>query len=239
MHQWPKISNNVGFAISTRSGGVSKAPYDSLNLGLHVDDSPADVLVNRQRVQQMFNMPVQPAWLEQVHGTKVVTLPLIGDNQADASYSNIAKQVCVVMTADCLPVLLCDRQGTEVAAIHAGWRGLCAGIIEQTVTKFTSQAKDILALTGPAIGPLAFEVGAEVRQAFIEQDPQAKLAFKPGFQGKYWGNLEMLACQRLKNLGIEQITCLSECTFSLTEKYFSYRKAAKTGRFASFIWLKA
>ena len=237
MFDWA-VPDNIGFAVSTREGGVSLPPFDSLNLGDHVNDDPEAVAENRRRVQSLFSMPSQPVWLEQVHGTNVVSLPLDGSNQADASYSNIPGQVCVVMTADCLPVLLCDRNGTEVAAVHAGWRGLCNGVIEATLAKFKASPDDILAFTGPAIGPAAFEVGAEVREAFMAVDEVAEQAFVPVLPGKYLGNLELLATQRLQAAGVTQITCASLCTYTQSDKYFSYRKAAATGRFASFIWLK-
>lgn len=238
MFDWA-VHDNVGFAVSTREGGVSLAPFDSLNLGDHVNDDPVAVAENRRRVRTLFAMPAEPAWLEQVHGTHVVSLPLAGSNQADASYTQTAGQVCVVMTADCLPVLLCDRHGSEVAAVHAGWRGLCNGIIEAALAKFAARPQDILAFTGPAIGPAAFEVGAEVREAFMAMDTAADKAFMPVLPGKYLGNLEMLAVQRLQAAGVMQIKCASQCTYSQSDKYFSYRKAATTGRFASFIWLKA
>ncbi|MCF1439283.1 MAG: peptidoglycan editing factor PgeF, partial [Shewanella sp.] len=227
MFAW-SAPDNVGFAISTRDGGVSLPPFDSLNLGDHVDDSPEAVAENRRRVQSRFAMPSQPVWLEQVHGTDVVSLPLnpldAHANRADASYTNVPGQVCVVMTADCLPILLCDRQGTEIAAVHAGWRGLCNGIIEAALSRFQSFAADIHALIGPAIGPTAFEVGSEVRQAFVVAHKAADKAFIPASPGKYLGNLEMLAHQRLIAAGVKQIHCTSECTYSLSEKYFSYRK---------------
>ncbi|MGI2259313.1 peptidoglycan editing factor PgeF [Shewanella sp. GXUN23E] len=241
MFAW-SVPDNVGFAVSTRDGGVSLPPFNSLNLGDHVDDDPRAVAENRRRVQALFAMPGQPVWLEQVHGTDVVTLPLnpleVHANRADASYTKLPGQVCAVMTADCLPILLCDRQGTEVAAVHAGWRGLCNGVIEAALQKFLAPACDIQALIGPAIGPTAFEVGAEVREAFVIADIAADKAFLPASPGKYFGNLEMLAHQRLVAAGITDIHCTSECTYTLSEKYFSYRKSPKTGRFASFIWLK-
>ncbi|MCL2915837.1 peptidoglycan editing factor PgeF [Shewanella corallii] len=233
------VPDNIGFAVSTREGGVSLPPFDSLNLGDHVNDDPQAVTENRRRVQSMFAMPSQPVWLEQVHGTDVVSLPLDGSNQADASYTNTPGQVCAVMTADCLPVLLCDRHGTEVAAVHAGWRGLCNGVIEATLAKFKARPEDILAFTGPAIGPAAFEVGGEVRDAFMAVDEAAQQAFVAVLPGKFLGNLEMLARQRLESAGVSEILCAGECTYTQDHKYFSFRKTATTGRFASFIWLKA
>ncbi|BDM65672.1 laccase domain protein [Shewanella sp. NFH-SH190041] len=233
------VPDNVGFAVSNREGGVSLPPFDSLNLGLHVDDNPEAVRENRRRVQHHFAMPAAPSWLDQVHSTKVVQLPLTASCQADASYTRCAGQVCVVMTADCLPVLLCNRQGTEVAAIHAGWRGLCQGIIENTLGHFSAPAEEIMALTGPAIGPTAFEVGPEVREAFMAYSPAAAQAFIPAAPGKYMANLEQLAVQRLNHAGVTDIHCTSLCTYTLSDKYFSYRKSPVTGRFASFIWLKS
>lgn len=181
-HDWP-IPENVAIAITNRFGGVSVSPFDSLNLGLHVGDKPQDVLTNRAILSQQFALPAEPTWLEQVHGTNIVELQTLAADSAltfaDGSYSNQFGHVCAVMTADCLPILLCNQQGTEVAAVHAGWRGLCEGVIEQALAMFQSPAATLIAYFGPAIGPSAFEVGSEVRDAFISKDPQASKCFVP------------------------------------------------------------
>ncbi|MBB1270497.1 peptidoglycan editing factor PgeF [Shewanella sp. SR44-3] len=261
-HVWP-IPNNVSIAMTNRHGGVSHPPFDSLNLGTHVGDVVADVLANRQILQSSLKLSTPITWLEQVHGTDVLDLAelnippvtdihlntdshsntgihsrLIGDENLrfDAVYTNLPNRVCAVMTADCLPILLCDTQGTEVAAVHAGWRGLCHGVIEATVAKFQCPTANIIAYLGPAIGPLAFEVGAEVREAFCAKDADAAQYFCAR-GGKFLANLEGLAQLRLQALGIHAIHSASVCTFTNLD-YFSYRRGSPTGRMASLVWLK-
>ena len=235
--QW-SIPQGVAACSSTRIGGVSMSPYDSLNLGAHCGDNPEHVEENRMRLFAAGNLPAKPVWLEQVHGKDV--LKLTGEpyasKRADASYSNMPGTVCAVMTADCLPVLFCNRAGTEVAAAHAGWRGLCAGVLEETVACFADKPENIIAWLGPAIGPDAFEVGAEVREAFMEKDPQADIAFVPR-DDKYLADIYQLARQRLANVGVENLYGGDRCTFSESETFFSYRRDNTTGRMASFIWL--
>ncbi|NSM23497.1 peptidoglycan editing factor PgeF [Shewanella sp. ZOR0012] len=254
-HDWP-VPDNVAIAMTDRHGGVSLAPYDSLNLGLHVGDIPQQVLVNRGLLAQQLQLATEPVWLEQVHGTRVIDLAdivpinLTQDAQsecvalqntpplvADASYTDLAARVCVVMTADCLPVLLCNQLGTEVAAAHAGWRGLCDGVIEASVAKFASKPSELIAYLGPAIGPSAFEVGAEVRAAFMAKDPNAESCFIARGD-KYIADIIGLAKLRLKQLGITQIYSADICTV-LNQDYFSYRRDKITGRMASLIWLKS
>jgi polyphenol oxidase len=250
-HAWP-IPNNVSIAMTSRHGGVSQFPFDSLNLGTHVGDVLADVLTNRQRLQASLNLSTPITWLEQVHGTQVLDLAELSthmrsndsasisaasDLRFDAVYTNLPKQVCAIMTADCLPILLCDTAGTEVAAIHAGWRGLCNGVIEAAVTKFQTPSVNLIAYLGPAIGPQAFEVGPEVREAFCAKDTTAAQYFRPNGE-KYLANLEGLAQLRLQALGINSIHSASVCTFT-DENYFSYRRSHPTGRMASLIWLNS
>ncbi|MCL1141288.1 peptidoglycan editing factor PgeF [Shewanella gaetbuli] len=246
---WP-LPCNVGFAFTDRHGGVSNAPYNSLNLGLHVDDAPQQVLANRRILVEKLQLPNEPIWLEQVHGIDILPLDDYSiEHQAakhsaipiaDGSYTRQVGQVCAVMTADCLPVLLCDKQGTQVAAVHAGWRGLCAGVIEQAVKQFTTSADNIIACFGPAIGPKSFEVGLEVRQAFIDQHPHAATCFTEVAQqpNKFLADMKGLAGIRLSALGISTLYNLDECTV-LNPNYFSYRRDQQTGRMASLIWLKA
>ncbi len=224
---------------STRRGGVSRPPYDSLNLGTHVGDEPDDVAENRRLLAGMAALPAQPCWLEQIHGTRVVTLDglPVADTRADAVYTRLAGQVCAVMTADCLPVLFASRRGDEVAAAHAGWRGLCDGVLEQTVSCFSALPEEIVAWLGPAIGPTAFEVGAEVRAGFVHRDPQAAQAFVPRGD-KYLADIYLLARQRLRALGVHSISGGEYCTVSQPQDFFSYRRERVTGRMASFIWIK-
>lgn len=255
IHDWP-VPDNVAIAMTNRHGGVSIVPYDSLNLGLHVGDIPQQVLVNRGLLAQQLQLATEPVWLEQVHGTHVIDLADIKSVElapealaqqasisvshphiADASYTNLAGRVCVVMTADCLPVLLCNKQGTEVAAAHAGWRGLCDGVIEATVAHFSSKPSELIAYLGPAIGPTAFEVGAEVRDAFMARDPNAESCFIARGD-KYLADIIGLAKLRLTKLGVSQVYSADICTVSNLD-YFSYRRDKITGRMASLIWLKS
>jgi YfiH family protein len=233
---WP-APPGVKAVCSTREGGYSVQPYHSLNLGAHVGDNPESVKHNRLQFQHMGTMPSQPVWLEQVHGTRCLTLThnTFAGVQADASYSRQPGVVCSVMTADCLPLLLCNRAGTEVAAVHAGWRGLCNGIIENTLQLF-SQPSDCIAWLGPAISQQAFEVGPEVRDAFIKHAPVAKSAFIAGQKGKWLADLYMLARQRLNHCGVNAIFGGEFCTYQQSETFFSYRRDGQTGRMACAIW---
>lgn len=236
---WPAPNNVVAFN-TTRKGGVSAQPYDALNLGTHVGDDGTVVAENRRRLKDIIAAPTEPFWLEQVHGTRVLRLDENSDradNQADASYTNVAGQVCAVMTADCLPVLFCNRQGTEVAAAHAGWRGLCDGVLEQTLACFDSSPEDILAWFGPAIGPTAFEVGGEVRAKFIEQDADAEQAFTEHGE-KYLADIYQLARLRLRRAGVQTISGGDLCTVSDKSRFFSYRREPVTGRMAALIWFR-
>lgn len=235
---WP-APVNVHAVCSTRQGGCSQGPYASLNLGNHVGDSAAAVAANRQRFAALAAMPVAPVWLNQVHGTEVVTVlePTTEAITADASITRVRGVVSCVMTADCLPLLLCDQQGTQVAAIHAGWRGLCDGIIERALQQFAQPAR-VMAYLGPAIGPAAFEVGAEVKAAFIAQQAQAASAFTPAAAADKWlADIYTLARQRLASMGVTAIYGGHYCTYSQSELFFSYRRDGQTGRMASAIWL--
>ncbi len=232
---WPAPAN-VKALQTTRKGGASAAPYASFNLGSHVGDNP--LLVNRNRMLLAHLMPSEPVWLNQVHGVAVADAGHAGClPQADASISAHPGAVCVVMTADCLPVLLCDDKGSVVGAAHAGWRGLCDGVIEQTVHAMQVPAATLMAWLGPAIGPAAFEVGAEVRAAFIAKQPQAAAAFVPGAEGKWMADIYQLARLRLNALGITRIYGGELCTFSDAQRFYSYRRDGATGRMGTFIWL--
>lgn len=235
--EWPAPAN-VRACSTTRTGGVSQQPYDSLNLGGHVADEPEHVLKNRHLLCDIAGLPAMPLWLNQVHGTHIVTLPYTGTSfpQADACYTRAEGQVCAVMTADCLPVIFCSKDGREVAASHAGWRGLCAGVLENTLATFRSSPEEILAWLGPAIGPQAFEVGPEVRDAFIAHDPAAAVAFVP-YQQKYFADLWMLARQRLARAGVTAIYGGGRCTYSESGSFFSFRRESVTGRMATLVWL--
>lgn len=231
---WP-APPQVKALQTTRQGGISIGPYAGLNLGDHVKDDPRHVAHNRQLLSD--HVPTEPVWLNQVHGTRVIDAAVSSClESADASFTNRKQVVCVTMTADCLPVLLCDSAGTTVAAIHAGWRSLCDGVIEATVEAMQMPGGNLMAWLGPAIGPHAFEVGEEVRAQFIAKDPLAEQAFKP--QGEKWlGDLYLVARQRLQALGVQRIYGGDRCTFSEPDTFFSFRRDGDTGRMATLIWL--
>ncbi|WP_165463482.1 purine nucleoside phosphorylase YfiH [Atlantibacter sp.] len=235
--EWP-LPPGVAACSSTRIGGISSGPYASLNLGAHCGDNLDDVEENRRRLFADARMPSAPVWLEQVHGEAVLRLrdEPYASKRADASWSDTPGLVCAVMTADCLPVLFCNQAGSEVAAAHAGWRGLCGGVLEQTVAHFKDRPENIMAWLGPAIGPQAFEVGNDVRDAFIAKDNSAERAFRPVGE-KYFADIYQLARQRLNNAGVTKIYGGDRCTFTEKRDFFSYRRDRITGRMASFIWL--
>jgi len=225
----------VHAGTTCRQGGVSLPPYDSLNLAQHVGDDPQAVAQNRQRLA----LPGEPCWLQQVHGVKVAKLdaPTTDIIEADAAYTRQVGVICAVLTADCLPVLLCDTSGSEVAAIHAGWRGLCDGVIEATVGHFSASTDKLMAWLGPAIGPEVYEIGEEVRQSFVDRDPQATQAFVATRPGHWLMDLYALARQRLQHLGVGQISGGQYCTYQDATRFYSYRRDGITGRMASLIWL--
>lgn len=236
---WP-IPLNVKACTTKRCGGVSLPPYDSLNLADHVGDDYASVTENRRLLMEYAKLPTAPIWLEQVHGTRVLRLTDISTQQrnvqVDAVYSNSPSQVCAVMTADCLPVLFCATSGDEVAAAHAGWRGLSSGVLEQTLAQFSSSPSTILVWLGPAIGPKKFEVGEDVRQAFIDMDAIYSAAFVQS-KDKYLADIYQLARLRLEVAGIHRVYGGHYCTVSDSQQFFSYRREGITGRQASLIWL--
>lgn len=236
---WPAPAN-VRSLQTTRAGGYSVASYDSLNLGDHVGDDALTVARNRQSLNDI--LPSEPVWLEQVHGVEVVVAETTScQPRADACISHTKNAVCVTMTADCLPVLLCDQAGTVVAAAHAGWRGLADGVIETTVKAMNVTPSSLMAWLGPAIGSQAFEVGDDVRDAFISHDPKAITAFtlhpSPFTSNKYLADIYQLARQRLNALGITQLYGGGLCTYTDQERFFSFRRDGATGRMASLIWL--
>lgn len=233
---WPAPAG-VRACVTTRAGGVSQAPFDTLNLGEHVGDDPAAVAENRRRLQALLGC--RPAWLTQVHGVAVVEADPVQVAEADASWTATPGVACTAMTADCLPVLFCDRAGTRVAAAHAGWRGLAAGVLEATVAALGCPAGEVLVWLGPAIGPQAFEVGAEVREAFVAQHGEAAAAFVPSVNaGRCMADLYRLARIRLAAIGVTAVYGGGLCTFGDAERFYSYRRASRTGRLASLIWLE-
>jgi purine-nucleoside/S-methyl-5'-thioadenosine phosphorylase / adenosine deaminase len=229
----------AGFTL--RGGGVSAAPFDTLNVGAHVGDSAAAVSENRRRVRQLLRLPEEPAWLEQVHGTAVADLDARDAarvSTADAVVTREKGRVCVVQVADCLPVLLAARNASAVAVAHAGWRGLAAGVLEATVTKLGMAPVELTAWLGPAISARHFEVGGEVRAAFLAHDPDAAGAFAVNAHGRWQCDLLALARRRLAALGVSEVCGGSWCTYAEPARFFSFRRDGRCGRMAALIWLE-
>jgi polyphenol oxidase len=232
---WP-APKNVHSLITTRAGGVSTGQFASMNLGAFLTDDVQAVKANRSILRR--HLPAEPKWLRQVHGTKVVDADsLLSLTEADASVAHKANTVCAIATADCVPVLLCNQTGTVVAAVHAGWRGLCAGVIENTVQAMQAKPTELLAYLGPAIGPRNFEVGREVCEAFLHEDAHAAPAFKEKTNGKYMADIFLLARQRLHKAGVTHVFGGEICTVE-DARFFSHRRDKETGRMASLIWLE-
>ena len=234
---WP-APKNVRSLQTTRVGGVSVAPYDSLNLSSNVGDLPLSVERNRMLLEPL--LPSEPIWLKQVHGVTVADATDAGCwPEADACVSSHPGAVCVVMTADCLPVLLCDDRGSVVGAVHAGWRGLCDGVIEHAVSAMGVAPGTLMAWLGPAIGVTAFEVGFDVREEFIARDPKSTTAFVPHAPNKWRADIYQLARLRLSGLGVDRVYGGGLCTHTDHARFFSYRRDNVTGRTGTLIWLDA
>ncbi|AOS96899.1 Laccase domain protein YfiH [Microbulbifer aggregans] len=244
---WPAPAR-VRAAVTLRGGGHSEGPYQSFNLGNHVGDNEAAVSANRQQLRQELQLPSEPQWLEQIHSDKVVEAH--ADDvvrTADAGFTGSQGVVCAVLTADCLPVLLCDREGTQVAAVHAGWRGLAGGVVRNTVAALDSSPENLLAWLGPAIGPDAFETGVDVLEAFFESAQNAEHAekmaqcFRPHSQKPlhFLADIYGLARAELESLGVSDVYGGDRCTVSDAENFYSYRRDKTTGRMASLIWLES
>jgi len=232
--------SSVRAAFTLRKGGIGRGPFESLNLGTHVGDNPAAVAENRRRVQMTLSLPNEPAWLEQTHGTKVLNLDHAASEKpwrADAAITATPGRVCVIQVADCMPVLFAARNGAAVGAAHAGWRGLAGGILEATLRAMPVPPSQLMAWLGPAIGRSHFEVGDEVRAAFLLQDDRAATAFTANPRGRWQCDLSTLARLRLKTLGVPLVTGGECCTYSDPERFFSYRRDGRCGRMAAFIWL--
>ena len=233
---WPAPCG-VRALATTRRGGFSRAPWHGFNLGDHVGDDAQAVTANRELLRR--ELPADPLWLTQVHGTRCVDAATASPGvEADASVTRQRDMVCAVLTADCLPVLLCDDGGTVVGVAHAGWRGLAAGVIESTVAAMAEPGMRLMAWLGPAIGPQAFEVGDEVRDIFAASDPLAASAFFGAANGKWLCDIRRLASLRLNAMGIHRIASADFCTMTDADRFFSYRRDGVTGRMASLIWLE-
>lgn len=234
---WPRHPR-VRAAYTTRSGGVSRAPYDTFNLAHHVADATADVIENRRRLREALALTDEPAWLDQVHGTRVARAENLSPPEcADASWTDRPGAACVILSADCLPVLFADDSGSCVAAAHAGWRGLAAGVLEATVAAMPVPPDRLSAWLGPAIGPSAFEVGDEVRAAFLAHPTIPAQTFVRNERGRWSCDLYAIARARLSTLGLTRIHGGGLCTFSDRGEFFSYRRDGRCGRMASLVWI--
>jgi len=238
---WP-ATPRVSAVCTTRHGGHSAGPYRSMNPADHVGDDRVAVAANRETLRRVLQLPEEPRWLQQVHGTTVIdaakTVASGVAPLADAACCSRPGVACAVLTADCLPLLLCDQAGRQVAAVHAGWRGLAAGVIEQTVATMQQPGGALLAWLGPAIGPAAYQVGDEVREVFLTHDSQAQAAFRPDPEGGWRADLYRLARQRLADRGVTAVYGGDLCSFTDAERFFSYRRDGVTGRMATLIWLQ-
>ena len=238
---WPAPAG-VQAVATTRVGGVSAGAYAALNLGDHVNDDPAAVRRNRELLRTGLALPGEPAWLQQVHGTAAVDAAFAGDRvTADAAWTSAAGVVCAVLTADCLPVLFCNRAGTHVAAAHAGWRGLSAGVLESTVAWLSADGAppaSLLAWLGPALGPASYEVGDAVRDTLLRTDPAAAVAFQAKRPGHWLLDLYAAARLRLQRAGVTAVSGGDFCTLAEPERFFSHRRDGTTGRQATLIWLE-
>ena len=235
--EWPAPPRVRAF-VTTRAGGVSAGEHASMNLGLSSGDAPESVARNRAIVRAL--LPSDPAWLAQVHGTDVADLdapPGAERPRADAAATSTPGRVAVVLTADCMPLFLCDRAGRRVAVAHAGWRGMAAGVIENAVRAIGADPSEVCAWMGPTIGPAAFEVGGEVKEAFVRDDRQAASAFAPHVPGKFMADLYALARRRLARAGVGEVHGGGFCTWRETDRFFSYRRVQESGRMGAFIWI--
>ncbi len=235
---WPAPSWVRAF-VTTRPGGSSTGAYASLNLGDHVGDDPQTVAANRERLSKAQALPAEPRWLQQVHGRAVVDLAAAPPQPvADGAVSFAPPAVCAILTADCLPVLFCDRKGSRVGAAHAGWRGLAAGVLAETVARLNCAPAELMAWLGPAIGPDAFEVGAEVRAAFLAKDSAGAACFRANRAEHWLADIYELARRELRALGLSEIYGGGFCTYTERERFYSYRRDGVTGRMAALIWLE-
>lgn len=232
---WP-TPPGVHAVQTLRGTGASRGVWEGLNLGDHCGDDPAAVAANRRQLRQGLALPAEPGWLRQVHGITVARLPADGVPEADAAWTDRPGVVCAVLTADCLPVLIAARDGSAVAAVHAGWRGLLAGVLEATIAALPAAPELQQAWLGAAIGPGAFEVGPEVRAAFIADDPGAHEAFLAGQGDRWYADLPALARRRLRRAGLSSVHGGTECTHSDPQRWYSFRRDRDCGRMATLIW---
>jgi YfiH family protein len=237
--EWP-VPANVRAAFTLRSGGVSQPPFDDFNIASHVGDDPHAVAENRRRLRERLELPAEPAWLEQIHGQRVIDLDRQAASDspgpADAAVTRTAGRTCVIQVADCMPVLLAAADGSAVGAAHAGWRGLAGGVLEAAVRAMNTPSGELRAWLGPAIGQAHFEVGEEVRAAFLASDAAASVAFSANERGRWQCDLHALARRRLAALGVNALFGAGWCTFADRGRFFSYRRDGRCGRMAALIW---
>ncbi|MFQ5659312.1 MAG: peptidoglycan editing factor PgeF [Gammaproteobacteria bacterium] len=235
---WP-APGRIHAGTSTRRSGYSLPPFDSLNLALLDGDDTGRVLRNRRYLRELLALPDEPVWLQQVHGNRVLTAPLPATRTpADGIYTNKAESVCAVLTADCVPLLLCHKSGTGIAAVHVGWRGLCRDIIENAIKRFSAPSNRILAWIGPHIGAEHYEVGKKVRNACIDSlSSAASEAFTMSRSGHWFADLNRLVRLNLVKLGVSEIYSCGRCSYREEKDFYSYRRDRETGRMASLIWM--
>jgi YfiH family protein len=237
--EW-RTPTGVRAAFTTRLGGVSAAPWNSFNLGVHVNDAHEAVVANRARLKSILALPSEPAWLTQEHGVDVFDLDrsvdLLAPPTADAAIAHERGRVCTIMVADCLPVLFASNDGSRIGAAHAGWRGLAAGVLEKTVAALGVPGSQLSAWLGPAISKEHFEVGDEVRETFVSADAKAAFSFTRNARGKWQADLVALARRRLEVVGVRDVSGGEWCTFADQERFFSHRRDGKGGRMAALIW---
>lgn len=234
---WP-APEHIMAGTTTRKGGFSEKPYDSFNLALHVGGDTDKVKRNREKLSRQLNLPARPVWLNQVHGCGVIDGERAVNTSADACFTDMSNIVCAVMTADCILLLMCNRSGTKVAAIHVGWRGLCRGIIANSVGKFNESHEVLLAWFGPRICAHHYQVQDDMRNTCLQSlSTAAESAFSPAGQGKWYADIEKLAKIELERLGILGIFTCDRCTYSEADVFYSYRRDGETGRMASLIWM--
>jgi hypothetical protein len=234
---WPAPPGVRALTTLRHGLGVSQPPFDSFNLGARCGDAPEAVIENRRQLEAALALPSAPRWLRQVHGVAVAVEPADDEPEADAAVTATPGTVLAILTADCLPVVLAEKDGGEVAAAHAGWRGLCAGVLEATVAAMRTPADRLVAWLGPAAGPQAYEIGAEVFDAFTRRDGRARMAFLPTRSGHWRVDLYTLARQRLLDVGVTDVHGGGLCTISDPSRFFSHRRDGRGGRIATLAWI--
>lgn len=236
---WAAPSHVHAFT-TTRLGGQSLFPYDTNNLGMHVGDCPDAVIRNRSHLKDTHQLPREPVWLNQTHGTYCVDIDTESTRDADAAMTSSPNRVLAILTADCLPVIICNQAGTEIAAIHAGWRGLLNGVIENTIARLKSPRESLMAWLGPANCARCYETGSEVREAFLQKDPDAACAFEPIEGGTTWlADMPQLASRVLFQQGLSAVHFSHRCTMEEKNTFYSYRRESQTGRMATLIWFNS